>query len=285
MTMNFCRGEPRSRMGARILGALALCLSILAVTTTAAQAWGAEGHRVIALIALQDLSPFTKRRVQALLGGDLSSSLEDASTWADRVRPYRRDTASWHYVDIEIASRGYDRRRDCANDNCVVEQIGRDLRVLQTNDSSRDSKIEALKFLIHFVGDIHQPLHCADNHDRGGNEISVVAGRRHANLHAIWDADVVRALGRDPESLAHSLITNITAANRRAWSRGTSTDWANECFALARTEIYQKINSPNAYSTVMLPNGYARSESPVAAIQLERAGVRLAVLLNRALGQ
>jgi hypothetical protein len=283
MTMNFWQPAV-CRFSIWSIRALLVSLLVLATRPTPVLAWGAEGHKVIALIALHELSPIAKRRIQELIGGDLSGSLEDASVWADRVRFYRRETGPWHYVDIEITNRAYDRLRDCPDDDCVVEQIGHDLRALENQSLDQESKTEALKFLIHFVGDIHQPLHCADNHDRGGNEIYIVAGRRHANLHEIWDADVVDALGRDAEVVAPTLIANITDIDRRAWSRGGPADWANESFALAKSEIYRRIGDPVAYSTVMLPSGYARSEDGVAAIQLERAGVRLAMLLNQVLG-
>lgn len=252
---------------------------------TPARAWGAEGHKVVALIAMTELTPSAKRQIQQILGGDLTDSMEDASVWADQIRRYRRETAPWHYVDIEITSQGYNAQRDCHEGNCVVAQIGKDIRVLGDRNSPAALRVEALKFLIHFVGDVHQPLHCADNHDRGGNEIHVVAGRRHANLHEIWDADVVRALGRQPEAVSSHLAANITESEKRRWARGSAIDWANESFGIAKSEIYGRNRISGTMTEVSLPQGYARSEDQIAAVQLQKAGVRLAILLNRILGR
>jgi hypothetical protein len=230
------------------------------------------------------LTPSAKIQIQEMLGGDLADSMADASVWADRIRPYHRETAPWHYVDIEIASRGYDAQRDCAGGDCVVAQITKDARILGDRTSPPALRVEALKFLIHFVGDIHQPLHCADNHDRGGNEVHIVAGRRHANLHEIWDADVVEALGRQPEVVGGYLAAHITAGEKREWARGNASDWANESFGIAKREIYGRDRISGTTTEIALPRGYARSEDQIAAIQLQKAGVRLAILLNRLLG-
>lgn len=251
---------------------------------TPARAWGAEGHKVVALIAITELTPSAKRQIQEMLGGDLVDSMEDASVWADRIRPSHRETSPWHYVDIEITSGGYKAQRDCPGGDCVVAQIYKDADILRDRKSPSALRIEALKFLIHFLGDVHQPLHCADNHDRGGNKVHVVAGRRHANLHEIWDADVVQALGRQPETVSGYLAANITETEKRKWAQGSAIDWANESFGIAKSEIYGRNRISGTMTDLRLPQGYARSEDRIAAVQLQKAGVRLAILLNRVLG-
>ena len=175
-------------------------------------AWGAEGHRIVAAIAADELTPAARQEVEELLGGDASVAMVQASTWADEIRPKRPDTAPWHFVDIPIQSNGYDPGRDCPADDCVVGQIDRDARIVADRQLAAPIRAEALRFLIHFVGDLHQPLHAADNDDRGGNRLRVVLRQHRTNMHAVWDVDVVRALGRGPEEISVRLEKEITPA-------------------------------------------------------------------------
>lgn len=113
--------------------------------------------------------------------------MEVASTWADEIRRDRPETAPWHYVDIKVTSTGLDRGRNCPGDDCVVAQIEKDLAIVRDRTLAPPIRAEALRFLIHFVGDLHQPLHAADSHDRGGNEVRVVLDGELTNLRAVWD--------------------------------------------------------------------------------------------------
>lgn len=247
-------------------------------------AWGTEGHRVVALIAASELSPSAKAQVESLLGGAAASTMDDLSIWADKIKFQRHETSPWHYVDIEIESRGYDAARDCPTGDCVVGQIERDERVLADRSLTPPVRAEALKFLIHFVGDIHQPLHCADNHDRGGNEVKVVLERHSTNLHAVWDNDVVKALGRDPDAVAAELEQQIAPQQSAQWQRGSAADWANGSFQIARREIYGHLNGiESTDARIILSREYARAQSAIVSEQLEKAGVRLASILNRIL--
>jgi hypothetical protein len=210
--------------------------------------------------------------------------MENASTWADEIKFQRPDTRPWHYVDIEIGTRGYDKATDCPAGACIVAQIERDEGILRDKRLAPSVRAEALRFLIHFIGDLHQPLHCADNHDRGANEVKVLIGRRHENLHAVWDVNVVEALGRDPEKVAARLEGEITPADRNAWKSGNVEDWANGTFHVAGREIYAKLpGKGGTEAPVVLAPGYAQDESVVAGRQLEKAGVRLAKVLNELL--
>jgi len=105
--------------------------------------------------------------------------MEDASTWPDEIKFQRPDTRPWHYVDIEIGTLGYDTSADCPTGDCVVAQIEKDEAILKDKRLTAPVRAEALRFLIHLVGHLHQSLHCADNHDRSGNEGKVLIGRRH----------------------------------------------------------------------------------------------------------
>jgi hypothetical protein len=206
------------------------------------------------------------------------------SSWADDIRPSRRETGPWHFVDIPIGSAGYDAARDCPDNNCVVAQIDRDQGIIADKSLAQPIRAEALKFLIHFVGDVHQPLHASNNNDRGGNEVHViVGGGKRTNLHAVWDTYVVQALGSDTALVAGSLESKITPQDRAQWDSGNAADWANESFRVASREIYAKLPGKGGTDApVILPETYATQEAPVVAVQLEKAGVRLALALNRA---
>jgi hypothetical protein len=257
-----------------------LCASLLG--PSAAWAWGREGHRVVALIAADRLTPAARAQVADLLGADARGAMEAASTWADEIRDERPQTGRWHYVDIEISAKGYDAARDCPAGDCVVAQILKDERLVADSRLARPARAEALRFLIHFIGDMHQPLHCADHHDRGGNSVQVKLGDQETNLHSVWDTAIVTGLGDDPAAVAAELNGQITPREADAWSRGGPVDWADESFAIAKHDIYGPLRgAADAGGTIQLPDDYVLRERPVVAEQLERAGVRLAMVLNR----
>lgn len=246
-----------------------------------AYAWGYEGHEIVALIAAQNLTPATKMHVVDLLGGpDAADAMKRYSTWADKIRRSRPNTSPWHYVDIEIDSSGYSRSRDCPKDDCVVGQIERDIRIIKNAALVKPVRADALRFLIHFVGDESQPLHCSDEHDRGGNEVQVVLKRQRTNLHRIWDTSVVTPLGRNSNKVAAILSTQITPSEKSAWSKGTPAGWAEECWMVAKREIYGDLKNRGSGGPIILPPDYAESKSVIAARQLKRAGIRLATILN-----
>lgn len=258
------------------------CVSVLGPCR--AWAWGSEGHRIVALIAADRLTPAARARVADLLGPDVRGAMEEASTWADEIRDERPETERWHFVDIEISEAGYDAARDCPGEDCVVAQIRRDERLVADARLARPVRAEALRFLIHFVGDIHQPLHCADHHDRGGNEVRVMLGGEETNLHAVWDTTVVAGLGDDPATVSAGLEARITPREARAWSWGGPADWANESFDIAKRAIYGPLRGTDREEgSIQLPDNYLIHERPLAAEQLEKAGVRLAMVLNAVL--
>ena len=246
-------------------------------------AWGAEGHRIIAHIAAHELTPAARASIEDLLGVDAETQMVVASTWADEIRNQRRDTAPWHFVDIPIGTTGYDARRDCPRENCVVAQIERDERILAERSLLPAVRLEALRFLIHFIGDVHQPLHAANNMDRGGNEFRVVLGRRETNMHSVWDQDVLRVLGRNGENIALRIESEIAQTDSRPWQFGTAADWANESFRIASQEIYSDKSAVRTAAPVILPREYLAIEENIVKTQLEKAGLRLAWVLNRAL--
>lgn len=263
--------------------ALSLIAAFIAIAPNTAFAWGAEGHRIVALIAADQLTPTAKAQVNQLLGtDDAAAGMMAVSTWADEIRRNRPNTAPWHFTDIPIGSAGYDAQRDCTRGQCSIAQIQTDERILADQQLLAPVRAEALRFLIHFIGDLHQPLHSSNHDDRGGNQIHVLLGKRHTNMHAVWDVDTVRALGRSPEEVARSLELQISATDKAAWSQGNAMDWANETFGVASRVIYANLQgSGDTAAPIILPQSYPRQQSAIAAVQIEKAGSRLASVLNR----
>jgi S1/P1 Nuclease. len=284
--------------------AYAVC-ALLMLVSAPVLAWGPEGHAVVALIARDHLTPSVRQRVEHLLAGDPSNltahDIADEADWADRYREqskaHAQATGKWHYVDLELhrpnlawacyhfprlhgrpASAGP--ARDCVVDK--IEQFERELADPRTSASER---LLALKFLLHFVGDLHQPLHAADNHDRGGNDEQVeLPGHPVKSLHAYWDSVFVAELDPDAAQLARRLNAQISAADVAHWSQGTPTDWAWASYHLAVRVAYGELPPPGPDGVHQLGPAYDAAARKVVAEQLEKAGVRLAWLLNRALG-
>lgn len=275
-----------------------------------AQAWGDEGHEIVALIAQSYLEAPVRSRVQVLLAGDRSALVADSSmaseaVWADRYRDSDREggrrryrqTQRWHFVDLEL--RAPDLTRACygrrplpsgvaAADGparaCVVDKIEQFEAELRRPATSPEERRLALQFLLHLIGDLHQPLHAADDEDAGGNRKRVFArGFAAGSLHQYWDTQFVQALGRDPRQVADALRARIGAAELTAWRRGGPADWARESFSLAQAHAYGALPAPVGNERYRLPAGYVDQALDVVSLQLQRAGVRLALVLNRAL--
>lgn len=256
-----------------------LMAAITVLTPAPAWAWGAAGHEIAATIALDSLSPAARRQVTRLLGAP--SMLVHDANWADEIKSGARETGRWHFVDIPRDAPAYERVRDCPDRDCVVEQIALDARLLASRTAPLPQRAQALRFLVHLVADVHQPLHVIDHHDRGGNAVRVRLGDERANLHHVWDVDVVDALGPDTRAAARAIEQGVTPAQRKAWQSGDAVQWANESHALAQHEIYDRIGDRR---TLRLPGDYALREKSVTRMQLARSGYRLAWLLNRILG-
>jgi hypothetical protein len=274
-----------------------------------AWAWGNEGHEIIGQIATHFLQPTVRAKIDAMLAADTSTltahDFVSETTWADRFRDSDRNTTKvhyletrqWHFVDIELANGNVDTA--CFNHpsipagtpvssgptaDCSVDKIDEFVAELRSSNTSAAEKLLALKFVMHFVGDLHQPLHAADNHDAGGNAEQVSAvGLGSGTLHGFWDTQFVQRLGADPIAVGDELAAKITTAHVTQWSIGTSTDWALESFGVARTEVYANLPKPSAKGVYALPASYVAASGPIVTLQLSRAGVRLARVLNDAL--
>jgi hypothetical protein len=173
--------------------------------------------------------------------------------------------------------------------DCIIDRVDAFAAELADPSTPQAERILALKYVLHFVGDLHQPLHAADNHDRGGNCVRLaLGGSRTTNLHSYWDTAVVEALGTDPNAVAAKLRTEITPAQIAAWRNGTPRAWAIETHQLAVSAAYwpgAPAGCDRDAVPVSLPTGYDARAREAASLQLKRAGVRLAVVLNRALAR
>lgn len=285
-----------------------MIVSVLAALTSpsAALAWGYAGHEIIAEIARAYMTPAALAKVDALLQADISNSLTahdmaSEAVWADAYRGAgHKEASSWHFVNIELdhpdvksARFAFPPAGTSASsgpaDDCIINKLDEFISELRNPATAPEERLTALKYVLHFVGDLHQPLHAADNHDRGGNCVSVaLGGPRTQNLHSYWDTGVLAPLGPDPVAASKALLAAITPADVRAWSAGTPRTWADESFQLARTTAYTAGSKPGCgtdQGPVSLPAGYADAAAKVADTQLEKAGARLAMVLNAAFGR
>jgi hypothetical protein len=254
-------------------------LVLLIFSPASAFAWGRDGHEIVAAIAQSMLTPKASTQADALLAAAGGESFVTASDWADRIRGQHRETARWHFVDIEVGAGPYDPVRDCKRGACVVEKITEFTGRLADTRFDPETRGEALKWVIHLVGDIHQPLHTGDRHDRGGNAQHVVLHGRDLNLHEIWDTDLLESMMAKQHAVAYAaaLARSITPAERAAWSKGAPADWANEAHAIAERVAYGLL-APGAMATITVE--YEHAADAAIELQLKRAGVRLAWILN-----
>jgi hypothetical protein len=277
---------------------------LAALIGSQARAWGDLGHEVTALIAYRHLLPAARAALDAMLASDTdtltAANFASRATWADKYRNAHRETAAWHFVDIEIdqpdlmdACYGFPGSPPKAwasqgpAQDCVVNKIDEFAAELKSPSTPPAERILALKFLIHLVGDLHQPLHAADHHDRGGNcvNLSPPQGAQN-NLHAYWDVSVVTALGQSAAQIADQLDARLRAADIKEWTQGTPRNWAMDTFEIGRLDAYALASTPTCQSggSVALSPAYQRQAEKDAVTQLLKASVRLAAVLNAALG-
>lgn len=306
--------RPLTQLPGRALALLMLCVwssaPLAMLAPRSAHAWGDEGHRIVALIAEHYLEPAVRGRVQGLLSGDTSGLVADTSiageaTWADRYRDSDREgtrvryeqTYRWHFIDLDLQRpdlneacfgrpalpEGLPASAGPARD-CIVDKIDEFRAELGSPSTPVEERRVALQFLLHLIGDLHQPLHACSDHDHGGNQTHVIAaGERAGSLHAYWDVEFVRRLGDDPDQVAQALIARIRPNEIADWSRGRPADWALEAHEVARSVAYGRLPDRRYRGRYRLSDSYLSAATAAAATQLSRAGVRLALVLNRAL--
>lgn len=292
------RNSRRASMG--VIGAASLLLGLLAVPQKA-NAWGVEGHQVVAALAWDYLTPASRHTVNTILASDHDAitgpDLMSRAVWADVWRRTHPETGEWHFVDIEIdhpdlasACHGFPASSVPASagpaKDCVIDRLDAFEHELADPATSPDERALALKYVVHFVADMHQPLHAADNHDKGGNCVRLaLGGPRTVNLHSYWDTVAVSEVDPNAQHLAEQLLHEITAGQKQEWEQGDPKAWVLESFELARADTYSIDSPPGCQqdaAPMALPPGYDAMARGVVTEQLKKAGVRLALLLNRA---
>jgi nuclease S1 len=258
-----------------------LLLALLALWPAPAQAWSAAGHRIVGHLAAAELTPDARAEVARLLAGEPDPTLAGVSDWADRLRgengPRGKATAPWHYVNYASGTCDFDPARDCPRGDCVVGAINRNFLVLSDRRRPLLERRDALKFLVHFVGDVHQPLHSNPRRDRGGNDYQVNYKGRGTNLHAVWDHTLLESRRLAPPAYAEALRREPLLPHDPTRSSQTpALDWAlQSCRLVGRPGVY-----PEGH---VIGDDYIDKHRPIAERRLREAGSRLAALLNHAL--
>lgn len=255
-----------------------LASMFLALHAAPLYAWGPEGHRITGKVAEEYLSDQARTAIDTLLGG---RTLTDVSVWADDVR--QREEYQWtaplHYVNAPRDASRINMRRDCENGLCVVGAIQHFTEVLKNEDGQRTEKErrEALKFIVHFIGDVHQPMHVSYSDDRGGNRLRVsFINYRDTNLHRVWDTDMIRyRMNGGWPDLAREVQAMITDDHLSRWRQSLDpVVWANESLAITR-RIYAELPRSDE-----LGQDYYEHYIGDVLKRLAMAGVRIANLLN-----
>ena len=303
---------------------------LLLLCSAPAFPWGCEGHRTVALVALEQLNPHARAMAANLLQGAPSDPsyhpycgpsdlppFAAMSTWADDIREKRKETAPWHFIDVPLGALRDHMSDACpAATGCVTSAIRGQLDVLRSESSGNAQKSEALMFAIHFVGDLHQPLHAVTNNDRGGNCVPVafftLEPRESANgenfrpnLHGVWDTDLVERIAKEQDAARFANeISNEFQTSMNSWKQQPINldDWAWESHQLAAHVVYGDLPEKITVETPApiescaddnhvskrlyqlhekIDERYLADATPVIRQQLARAGTRLAMLLNQ----
>jgi nuclease S1 len=245
-------------------------------------AWGQEGHSIIAEIAERNLNASAKAGVTALLGQNVS--LASISSWADDIRDERPETYNWHFVDIPLYADIYEATRDCldtSKGDCAINAIDRNRKTLLDPAASPQDKKEALMYLVHFIGDIHQPLHAVGDY-RGANDYPVKffidplkKKTEDTNLHVVWDSSLIRATVWDWGAYVRRLQDNwLPGKDVKQLTAGTTVEWTQEAHKAARDVAFK------AAMNADLGHDYLTLALPTVDRQLAVAGLRLARELN-----
>jgi hypothetical protein len=314
-----------SLLVARLLSASVLLL----LSCQSSRAWGCKGHQTIALIAEKQLTPRARESIEKLLTenptdpklarycGDSSHDLmADSSTWADDVRNGLKN-GPWHYIDIPRGASRAPLSQFCGADGCITQAISDQLAILKDKNANPRLRADAVRYLIHFVGDLHMPLHAVTNNDEGGNCVPVRYFRRRPhqdhnsflpNLHALWDTAILERdmEGAEPREHADFLIHMFSSDIPKWQAAGIHVDdWTWESYDLAETVVYGALvpkvpveapapvhsctDANNIGERMMRLNlfagqAYQDDAAPAAEQRVAQAGIRLAMILNEAIG-
>lgn len=260
--------------------------SAMALLPAPAQAWGKTGHRVVAAIADTQLSGLARAHIRELVGP--AESLDEAAIWPDEMRSapgtfWQKTATPWHYVTLDGIT--YDQ---APPEGDALEALARFRATLLEPSASLADKQLALRFIVHLVGDLHQPMHVGKCCDRGGNDVRVAWFGKPTNLHAVWDSAMVDDEQLSFTELAAKLQRHTSAADVVRWWDINPRDWISES-AQYREQIYADMPAPRKPDGKLkkgekpLPDlsyGYVYRFNPVMELRLQQAGVRLAAYLN-----
>jgi hypothetical protein len=252
------------------------CFLLSAMPLQEGLAWGPAGHRIVGHIAEMNLDPEVLKTIRNKFN---INHLANVANWADEIKKRDDKPDVLHYTNIAVNHRTYNQKRDCPRKRCVTEKIKEYERLLTDPESSPKTRKEAFKFLVHLVADVHQPMHLGYKKDRGGNEIAVNFKGKPTNLHRVWDHDLIFLNGKSQWQFALRLSRSITPENKNQWGGGTPDDWSNESRALVLDYGYRL----EFVKGRELSRGYIREGQKIAEECLQRAGIRLAKMLNRLL--
>ena len=278
----FLRRFPRRRTALRAV--LLGCALLAALLPTVAHAWSGYSHRLIGRLAETELTPQARAEVARLLRGDESIAAEartlgGVADWADRLRDDHpelgRASSRWHYVNLAEDRCDYVPRKHCPDGNCVVGAIEAQRRILADRTQSDAARAQALKFVVHFVGDAHQPLHAGYAHDKGGNTFQIQLDGKGSNLHTLWDRDLVAHAKMSEDRYLQHLQRMPLPPRARIDSRSPAA-WARaSCRIVLRDGFYPP--------RPRIEPAYFAQWRPTVDAQLRIAGHRLALLINEAL--
>ncbi len=256
-----------------------------------AYAWGPAGHSIVCQIATEHLTPKAKEAVGRILA---KQTLADACNWPDRIRKDKsyEFALTWHYVTIPTGETYQSAHKHEKGD--VIEASERMAKILTMANRTAKEKREALAFLGHFVGDLHQPLHVGRDNDRGGNLCVLAGGKEAGNLHYVWDSKILESMGIQYYELARRLSL-VSAPQVQQLQRGSMEAWAMESQAIREERVYPpgegrsnerspmcaKAGTQAQKGPFSLPNGYLDANQEVIRDRLQAAGIRLAGILNR----
>ncbi len=278
---------------------LRLLIALLLLAPAPASAWWEYGHETVARIAHIEVRADTRAALARLLGQSAlletptcpADTMESASYWPDCIKTLRDRfsyASPWHYQNVGVCQE-FDLQAPCRDGNCVSSQIERQARLLADKALPRRERVMALAFLIHLVGDLHQPMHAGDRGDLGGNRLAlsygIIAGR--TNLHLAWDGYLGERAISTPPGDARGLLSEYGAQDRLAMREGSVTDWSRENWAVSRDYAYASVLGdpcgPIPETRPVIDEETTRRLIPIVRRQVVRGGLRLARLLDEAL--
>ena len=251
-----------------------LLLFFATLQNTYAEVWGSTGHRAIGAVAQKHLTPKAAQQVNALLGG---MSLAFVSTYADEIKSDRNYNKyySWHYINMDLDETYESAKKNPKGD--LVTGIQTCVAVLKDKNSTLKDKKFHLKMLVHFLGDLHQPLHIGRREDKGGNDIQLKWFGSKTNLHHVWDHSLIDDWGMSYLELANN-ARSLSKKQILAIEKGTLIDWVNEVHELTN-DVYNSVESGQN-----LRYRYSYEHFGIVRNQLQKGGVRLAKILNEIFG-